>query len=122
MIPRLSDVEDLMLPMGTIVTVCMFIGLAAAAPPLKKLPMFIRKVGAWVVLTAGLWNVLWYGVQHYSEFWGIAALGSGGLMIVVALYVLAPSRLPDWLRPAKPFVLSLLLLCAMFYAITIARL
>ena len=111
-----------MLPMGTIVTACMFIGLAAVAPPLKKLPLVIRKAGAWLVLAAGLWNVLWYGVQHYSEFWGIAALVSGGLMIVTALYVLAPSRLPAWLRPAKPFVLSLLLICAVFYAITIARL
>ncbi len=111
-----------MLPMGTIVTACMFIGLAAAAPPFKKLPLFIRKAGAWVVLVAGLWNVLWYGVQNYNEFWGIAALVSGALMVITALYVLAPSRLPGWLRSAKPFLLSLLLVCAMFYAITIARL
>ena len=111
-----------MLPMGTIVTACMFIGLAAAAPPLKKLPLIIRKMGACLVLAAGLWNVLWYGVQHYNEFWGIAALVSGGLMIITALYVLAPPRLPAWLHPAKPFVLSLLLICAVFYAITIARL
>ena len=111
-----------MLPMGTIVTVCMLVGLAVTAPPSKKLPLFLRKAGAWVVLAAGLWNVLWYGVQHYSEFWGIAALFSGGLMIVTALYTLASSRLPGWLRKAKPFVLILLFFCAMLYAITIARL
>ena len=110
--------------MGTIITVCMFIGLVAAAPGAvsKKIPFVIRKLGAWVVLAAGLWNLFWYGVQHYVEFWGIAALVSGGLMMLTAIYTLAPSHLPKWLGQAKPLVLSLLLVCAMFYAITIARL
>ena len=113
-----------MLPMGTIVTVCMFVGLIVAAPvaPIKRLPLLLRKTCACVVLTAGLWNVLWYGLQHLTEFWGIAALISGVLMITTAGYVLIPSRLPGWIRVLKPTILILLFACATLYAITIARL
>ena len=113
-----------MIPMGTIVTVCMFIGLIIAAPipTLNNIPSLFKKVCASVVMAAGLWNVLWYGLQHLSEFWGIAALTSGVLMVVTAGYVLAPSRMPKWLVLAKPVVLTLLLGCAMLYSITIARL
>jgi hypothetical protein len=113
-----------MIPMGTVVTVCMFIGLIVTAPlpVLNKIPSLLKKIGACVVMAAGLWNVLWYGLQHFSEFWGMAALTSGVLMIVTAAYILAPSRLPGWLLLAKPVVLTLLLGCAMLYSITIARL
>ena len=113
-----------MIPMGTVVTVCMFTGLIVAAPipALKKSPILLRKFGACVVMLAGLWNVLWYGLQHFTEFWGVAALISGVLMIVTAGYILAPSRLPGWLLLARPLVLTLLVGCAMLYAITIARL
>jgi hypothetical protein len=110
--------------MGTVVSVCMFIGLIVAAPlpVFKKIPILLRKIGAYVVMVAGLWNVLWYGLQNFTEFWGMAALISGVLMIVTAAYILVPSRLPGWLLLTKPVVLTLLLGCAMLYSITIARL
>ncbi len=113
-----------MLPMGTIVTACMIIGLLVAAPLplLQKLPGALQKGLATLVLVAGLWNVLWYALQHLGEFWGVAALVSGLLMIVTALYVLAPSRLPVWLIQAKWGVLVGLLACAVKYATTIASL
>ena len=93
-----------MIPMGTVVTVCMFTGLLVAAPlaALKNIPILLRKICAGVVMVAGLWNVLWYGLQHFAEFWGMAALISGLLMIVTAAYILAPSRLPAWLVLARP--------------------
>ena len=50
----------------------------------KKIPILLRKTGACVVVAAGLWNVLWYGLQHFTEFWGMAALVSGVLMITTA--------------------------------------
>ncbi len=113
-----------MIPMGTVVAVCMFTGLIVAVPlpEFIKIPILLKKIGAGVVMAAGLWNVLWYGLQHFSEFWGMAALTSGVLMIVTAAYILAPMRLPGWLVLAKPVVLTLLLGCAMLYSITIARL
>jgi len=113
-----------MLPMGTIVTACMFVGLIVAVPLalVKKSPLLLRQACAGVVLAAGLWNVLWYGLRHLFEFWGIAALISGILMITTAAYVLIPSRLPGWIRMLKPAIMILLFGCAMLYAITIARL
>jgi hypothetical protein len=74
------------------------------------------------VPAAGLWNVLWYALQNLTEFWGIAALISGMLMITTAGYVLVPSKLSGWLLGLRPVILFLLLGCAMLYAITIARL
>ena len=113
-----------MLPMGTIMASCMFVGLIVATPvmPFNKLPLWLRKGGAWIVLAAGLWNVGWYSVQHLTEFWGIAALVSGLLMLLTAMYVLKPSKLPAMAKPMKPLVLCLLLACGLLYAITIARL
>ena len=113
-----------MLPMGTIVTVCMFLGLIVATglPLIKTLPTIVKKSIATLVLAGGLWNTLWYGLQHLTEFWGIAALVSGILMIITAMYVLCINKLPDTLIKAKPFVLLALLCCGLLYAITIARL
>ena len=110
--------------MGTIVTVCMLVGVIVATPIalVTKSPLLLRKAGACVVLAAGLWNVLWYGLQHLTEFWGVAALVSGLLMITTTGYVLIPSRLPGWIQTLRPVILLLLFGCAMLYAITIARL
>ena len=113
-----------MIPMGTVVTVCMFTGLIAAlVPPKSDGPrtLVLRLVGV-IVLAAGLWNVFWYGLQHYAEFWGVAALISGVTMIQTSLYVFRVGGLPAISIRAKPFVLVLLLGCALMYAITIARL
>jgi hypothetical protein len=113
-----------MIPMGTIVTVCMFGGLLVSGPTqlTNALPVLFRKLIATVVLAAGLWNILWYASQHYLEFWGLAALVSGSLMVVTASYTLCPSKLPNALRWARPLVLMLLLACALLYAITIYHL
>ncbi len=111
-----------MLPMGTIVAVCMFIGVLAGSGALKWLPQVVLKILGALVLAAGLWNTFWYGVQHLTAFWGQAALGSGILLIISGLYVLRPSMLPAFLIRLKPLVLILLLGCGLLYAITIARL
>ncbi len=113
-----------MLPMGTIMASCMLIGVASTASSkvTNSLPLPIRKALGAVVLAAGCWNVFWYAVQHLSEFWGQAALVSGVLMIITAMYLLAPSKLPGVLRAAKPLVWLLLLGCALLYGITIYNL
>ena len=113
-----------MIPMGTIVTVCMFSGLIAAIllPLLRKFPLLLLYPVGFIVLAAGLWNVFWYGVQHYTEFWGVSALISGVTMIQTSLYIFRVGWLPVVLLRAKPFVLILLLGCALMYAIKIASL
>ena len=113
-----------MLPMGTIVTVCMFAGiiLAADLPISRHLPKWLSQSIATLVLLAGLWNILWYALQHLTEFWGLAALVSGALMIIISLYVLAPDKLPRLLKKSKPILLVILTGYALMYAVTIARL
>ncbi len=112
-----------MLPMGTIVTSCMIAGLIVAAPPMAKgCPRPIRTIVGTLLLAAGLWNVLWYASQHFREFWGLAALCSGVLMVITSIYILKASWLPAFIRKAKPVILLMLLGFTMLYAITIIRL
>ena len=116
-----------MLPMGTIVTVCMLLGLVFSSdlPGLNttdKLPLIVRRLVAAILLAAGCWNVFWYGIRHLTEFWGLMALVSGLLMIVSALYIWKLQPLPAWLLRIKPAVLLALLLCMAKYAYTIYNL
>jgi len=116
-----------MLPMGTIVTVCMLVGLVFSSdlPGLNvtnKLPLLLRRIVAVVVLAAGCWNVFWYAMQHLTEFWGLMALVSGLLMIISALYILKLQSLPVWIVRIKPVVLLALLFCMAKYAHTIYHL
>ncbi len=116
-----------MLPMGTIVTVCMLIGLIFAIdlPGLgskNKLPLMVKRVAAGITFMAGCWNFFWYGLQHLTEFWGQMALLSGVLMIVTAIYIIRPLSLPSWVSTIKPLVLLALLLCMLKYAHTIYNL
>lgn len=116
-----------MLPMGTIMTLCMFIALlfASRLPVLRnlqRLPKWCLQFVAVIVLAAGCWNVLWYASQHISERWGQAALVSGLLMIITVSYIALPARVPTFLQRARPIVQILLLACAALYATTIYRL
>lgn len=113
----------LMLPMGTIVTCCMMAGLIVAVPPMAKAcPRLIRHFIGILLLATGLWNVLWYASQHFREFWGLAALCSGILMVITSIYLLKASWLPAFIHSAKPVILLMLLGFALLYAITIIRL
>jgi hypothetical protein len=109
--------------MGTIITCCMIAGLIFAVPPMaKSCPRPIRTIIGSLVLAAGLWNVLWYASQHFREFWGLAALCSGVLMVITSIYILKASWLPAFVRQSKPIIWLMLLGFAMLYAITIFRL
>lgn len=114
----------MMLPMGTIVTVCMLIALVFASVMLfsgvvKKIPLTIVRFVAGLTFAAGCWNFFWYGLQHMGEFWGQMALLSGILMIATAIYIFKPHSLPAWALRIKPLVLLALLLCMLKYAHTI---
>jgi len=115
-----------MLPMGSIVTVTMLLGLLFATPyavksTLKPLPRWISYSVGVLVLLAGVWNVFWYALQHLTEYWGIAALISGALMMITAGYIMG-IKLPNWMSKIRPLVLIALLACMLHYGITIYRL
>jgi len=115
------------LPMGTIMVACMLLALLFTTQlplinQLQKSPGFIRWLVATIVLAAGLWNIFWYAARHLTEFWGLAALASGLLMVLAAAYIEISQRLPGWLLKARPVVLLLLTGFMLLYAITIYRL
>jgi len=112
-----------MLPMGTIMTVAMFVGLIVSIPyvlnkNLSPMPKWASIALGSVVMLAGAWNVFWYALQHLNEYWGIAALVSGILMMITAAYIFGVA-LPAWLVKAKPIVLFALLACMLHYGYTI---
>lgn len=115
------------MPMGTIVTVCMLIGLLFAVPyalngKLSPLPTFVACFVGAIVFTAGGWNTFWHGLRNLTNFWGLAALISGIFMMLTALYIMQIKSLPAGLLRMRIVVLLGLFACFMLYAITIARL
>ncbi|WP_160062899.1 hypothetical protein [Psychromonas sp. L1A2] len=101
-------------------TACMIVGLIVALPPIAKgCPKPIRLSIGGILLAAGLWNILWYASQHFTEFWGIAAFCSGVLMVITSIYIIKASWLSLFLQRAKPVVLLMLLGFAALYAIKI---
>ncbi len=102
----------------------MLIGVlfAAQLPVLSRTPTLLQKLIGALVLLGGMWNFFWYALRHLTEFWGIAALVSGVLMMIVGCYLIKESILPPWLVKLRPVVLVILLGYGLMYAITIYRL
>ena len=76
------------LPMGTIMAACMGVGalaVAALAPRPAGARGVPARVGlallAAVLVAAGLWQLGWYFPRHPTERWGLAAFGSGALLL-----------------------------------------
>lgn len=113
-----------MIPMGTIVTACMLLGIIAGVVTLlwPRCHGVISKGAGVLVLFAGAWNVLWYWLRHPTQYWGLAALVTGLLMIAMAYYLLADNRVQPLLRKLKPLVLVLLSAGCFHYANTIYQL
>jgi len=116
-----------MLPMGSIMTVCMVISAVALAIRLlgkgsSRVSTQVSSAAGVLALAAGVWNAVWHAPRHITEFWGQAALVSGVLMMLAAAYLLRPSRLPAWLVSARLIVLIALVGCTALYGVTIYRL
>lgn len=115
-----------MLPMGSIVTVCMFVGLVYAllqmfVKPVRQLPGFLHALVGGIVLLAGAWNVFWYAFRNITQFWGIAALVSGFALMLTGYYIIRIQTVSANLKKFMPIVLLVLLACMLLYGITIYR-
>ena len=115
------------LPMGTIVTVCMLVGLLLAFPyalssKLKPLPAALAVPLGSLVFLGGAWNTLWHGLRNMTNFWGVAALISGIFMMLAALYIMRYKSLPVALQKIRIAVLLGLLFWFALYAIKIISL
>lgn len=112
------------IPMGTVVTLCMLLTVLFATRLLGRLaPSWLLKTIGVIASAAGLWNVLWYAVRNIGEFWGMMALGSGVLLIVLGSTMILPAtRFPGWLTKIRPVLVIALLAFALYYAQTIYNL
>jgi len=118
----------LQIPMGTVVTATMLIGVVFAfRAPMGGLsrvaPAWLTKTVASILGAAGLWNVLWYGLQNLTDFWGHMALGSGVVMIAVsAIMLMSRESVPPILINLRPVLVLLLAGFGAYYAWTIYNL
>jgi len=115
------------LPMGTIVTVCMLIGVLFVTPyaiksNLKPLPEVAAKLVGGVVFLGGFWNTFWHGIQNLNNFWGVAAFVSGIFLMLAGLYVMQIRAIQPKLHTFRFLILIGLFGSFLLYAITIARL
>ena len=106
--------------MGIVVSIVLLLANVGLWKPTK----FGQPIIGWLVGATGLWNVLWYGVRHLTEFWGQTALISGLALLLAAIIILHNSgvfvfKLPAWLIKC---VQVILLLSFLLYAITIIQL
>lgn len=126
--------------MGIVVALFMLVGLLMALPWVFPGLYILRpRSGVAVVLAsgllfAGLWNLLWYGLRHLSEFWGVAAFASGVVMSAVAVVLLIENGTEAWsrhyliartyavLKPVRLPMLIVLTACFAIYTTALVRL
>ena len=125
--------------MGIVVTVFMLLGLLLLSPLANIGFNRFAKSGnnvTWVgfaLLLAGLWNCLWHGLRHLDNFWGLAALISGVLMVFAAVLLLGRVgsavlenplvvRLNKLLKPISVVIVIGLAFSFLLYATTLVQL
>lgn len=110
--------------MGIIITIVLLLALVAVLAKTLRIEsslvsrIAIQRAIGLISLAAGLWNACWYGVQHLSEFWGMAAFASGVALISAAAFILTPYTV-RWLQL---LCCVALLVFFLLYAVTIIRL
>ncbi|ETX12698.1 hypothetical protein MUS1_02480 [Marinomonas ushuaiensis DSM 15871] len=72
--------------MGIVVTIFMtlILFLSVSGPVERTLKKFQYSIFL-VAFLLGAWNAFWYGAQHIYDFWGMAAMISGVLMMLISL-------------------------------------
>lgn len=102
-------------------TLVMLVGLVSMKYPNKIQGARAYVVTALVVL-GGLWNSLWYGLQNLNQFWGLAGLVSGVIMLLAAFLILLQNNAREVPGIAVTLVKIGLLLSFLLYAVTLVQL
>ena len=72
--------------MGIVVTIFMTLILFLSVPgPVERTLKKFQYSIFLVAFLLGAWNAFWYGAQHIYDFWGMAAMISGVLMMLTSL-------------------------------------
>ena len=126
--------------MGIVVTVFMLLGLLLLSPvpycrmDTQKCPsLLVNSLVAGLLIT-GWWNVLGYGLSHWESFWGVAAIISGLMMVLVGVILLKRvssfqcarqrwvASIYQRINPLSSVWIAGLLLSFLLYSITLIRL
>jgi len=75
----------------------------------------------------GAWNLLWYGLRHFGEFWGWSAIISGLAMILAAVIIFRERSDPvgsstSTLGAVRGLVVITLAVSFILYAVTLIQL
>jgi len=126
--------------MGIVICVAMALGLIAFMPMPWREPesqvldsgSFLSKVKSFapmLLATAGAWNVLWYGLQNITSFWGKTGLITGLIMMLSAVVLTTQvnhNKITSWLyNILNPFRIPLfvtLLASFLLYLVTLIQL
>ena len=124
--------------MGIVVTVFMVLILILSIPnPIEKRLHNHRQKIFIATFLMGAWNALWYGAQNTEEFWGLAALLSGSIMMITSLPNLPLEKSPAFIKHTlgwiqskvkllpqgfNEFMLLMLLACTCLYTYTLIQL
>ncbi len=126
--------------MGIVVTVFMLLGLLKLSSLSflggnrlnNHLPL--NMVISHGLLLVGLWNTAWFGLQHLTIFWGVAALLSGLLMMLCAIIIIVEhpcgklsknpltNTLYRVIKPFKCWLIAALWVSFLLYATTLVQL
>ena len=125
--------------MGIVVCIFMLLGLLLLSPLafLNIKPLLAKPIILWIARLLGLmglWNSLWYGLQNWQSFWGIAAIVSGISMILAAILILVDQQDPWFYKKTaikaihkltktlSVVILLVLLVSFILYAVTLIQL
>jgi len=105
--------------MGIVMAVVMLIGLIMLFKDNRTRAS--TNIAALLLMAAGLWNALWYGMQHLGEFWGYAGFVSGVTMLVTALFLWFSKSAPPK-NTIKILIACALSACFLLYFVTLIQL
>lgn len=122
--------------MGIVMCLMMMVSLLLIRPMSQfKINLLVAKASVFkalaiLVLLAGCWNGLWYGLRHLNSFWGNAAIVSGAFMVLTAIIALYSQKYVKastvqslvWMKLVECVISAGLLTFLALYLVTIIRL
>ena len=124
------------------IVICVVLGLGSisllwpkvGSGKLSQAKLRLLALDRWVpavLMSAGLWNIFWYGARHLTSFWGNAAVVSGAIMLLAALLILGEKKpvaskwllaFSNWIKPFRSLIVMGLVLSFLLYAVTLIQL
>lgn len=115
--------------MGIVVSLAMLLGVVFLSSSyfylIHRESVSVR-IGVAFLVSTGLWNSVWYGMQNSQTFWGIAAFVSGVFILLSAIVVHKKGLTEMSANHSTQHLIRMLIivglaLCFALYVVTIIR-